>query len=949
MQIDVVAQNTERLAASGRSRLLFQSPIDLQGNSAPEQLVLEARRLVVRGGEQPREERRTWPLERIQALRVEPAVGSCYLQAEVEGRWVDVFRCPGNVPAELTEFVDQFAANMAPDSTLRRSMADGQPRLSDWFAPRCNEHRPRRWRNLMRIVAIFRPFWIESLLLLGLSGGAVAIDVAPPLLQRYLVDDVLRVEAPASQSGRLLWLLLGVVSGLLAIRVGATLVGIWKGAIASRVGTNLTAELRDQLVQKLNALPLAFHDRGQVGMLMSRVAYDTENLHTLLYHMTSGLLLQLFLMAGISVALFYLNPKLALVTMFPMPLIVAGSWYFARYLNPRHQHYWDAVGKQAAALTGLLAGIRVVKAFVQEDRESARFRQSSQRLRDSRQIVDVSTSTFSSLMGFVFALGGLAVWYIGGRDVLFGRMSFGSLMAFLTYLAMFYAPLTSLTESTTWFSNFAIAMRRIFELLDTPDEGEETSPKPETPSLVGRVAFRQVSFGYDKNRPVLKDVDFTIEPGQIVGVVGRSGSGKSTLVSLIARLYEPDAGQIFVNGVDVRQLGARQLRRRIGMVPQEPFLFRGSIADNIGYGDDQATPEDILRAAKSADAHNFILGMPLAYHNQVGEGGTGLSGGERQRISIARALLFDPAILILDEATASVDAESERAICEAVKRFSRQRTTIAIAHRLSTLRDADKLLVFDQGRLIEEGSPEELLERGGLYNTLSRIQGNLSEHRRRMESALGGDAAREVDPADLGPDASFLATFPSGDVHRPSAAVARPSGDAGLDDAQLRWLDPARVHIAADGPGLLSVLDPRKFYRSVSALRDFPGSHDDQFVSLCCREPSGHWTEIGLIRNLGDWPPETVAAVRQSLARRYLLRKIRDVRQIRTEANVMRLSVLTESGPAQFELDRPRESYQAFGPRGLLLCDVQGNYFVIPDRAALPRSQRRLLALYFAD
>ena len=940
MQIDVVAQRTESLAATGRSRLLLESPIDLQGNSSPEQLVIEMRRLVVRGGEKSREERRAWPLEQIQALRVEPAVGSCFLHAELDGRWVDVFRCPGNVPSELTQFVEQFAASVSPASTARRSTADGQPRLSDWFAARPGERRPRPWRNLMRIVAIFRPFWVQAVLLLAISGGAVAIDVTPPLLQRYLVDDVLRIQSPAGRSGQLLWLLLGVVTGLLLIRVAATLVGIWKGAIASRVGTSLTAELRDQLVRKLNALPMAFHDRSQVGMLMSRVAYDTENLHTLLYHMTSGLLLQLFLMAGISVALFCLNPKLAMVTMLPMPLIVAGSWYFARYLNPRHQHYWDAVGKQAAALTGLLAGIRVVKAFVQEDRESERFRQSSRRLRDSRQTVDVSTSTFSSLMGFVFALGGLAVWYCGGRDVLFGRMSLGSLMAFLTYLAMFYAPLTSLTESTTWFSNFAIAMRRIFDLLDTPGEGQDTPLGPPPPSSGGRVAFRQVTFGYDKNRPVLKDVDFTIEPGQIVGVVGRSGSGKSTLVSLIARLYEPDAGQILVNGVDVRQFDARQLRRRIGMVPQEPFLFRGSIADNISYGNDRATAEEILRAAKSADAHNFIIGMPLAYHSQVSEGGGGLSGGERQRISIARALLFDPAILILDEATASVDAESERAICQAVKRFSRHRTTIAIAHRLSTLRDVDKLLVFDQGRLIEEGSPEELLQRGGLYSTLSHIQGNLGEHRRRMESALGGSMPRGVDPADLGPDASFLATFPAAGDHQ---------SDAVPDPAALRWLDPDGVQIAADGPGGLRVLDQRKSYHGVSAVRAFPGSHAEEFLSLCCHEPSGRVTEIGLIRTLGDWSPDAVAAVRQSLARRYLLRQIYELRQIRTQANVMSFSVLTDSGPARFELDRPRESYQAFGPDGLLLCDVQGNYFVIPDRAALPRSQRRLLALYFAD
>ena len=624
MQINLVAQNSETPAA-GRSRLVLQSPIDLQGNMSPEQLIIETRRLVVRGAGKSGEERRSWPLQRIQALRVEPVVGSCFLQAELDDRWVDVFRCPGNVPAELAEFVDRFTAAAAPAADARRLAGDGQPRLSDWFAPRPGEHRTRPWRNLVRIVAIFRPFWIQAVLLLGLSGGAVAIDVAPPLLQRYLVDDVLRVKPPEGQSGQLLWLLMGVVSGLLLIRMAATLLGIWKGAIASRVGTNLTAELRDQLVRKLNALPLAFHDRSQTGMLMSRVAYDTENLHTLLYHMTSGLLLQLFLMAGISVALFYLNPKLALVTMLPMPLIVAGSWYFARYLNPPPPALLGRrgqTGRRADGPPGRDSGGQGLRA---RRPRKARFRESSRRLRDSRQTVDVSTSTFASLMGFVFALGGLAVWYSGGRDVLFGRMSLGSLMAFLTYLAMFYTPLTSLTESTTWFSNFAIAMRRIFELLDTPNESRDAAPGPRRrPSGTGRVPagfvrLRQESAG-------AQDVDFTIEPGQIMGVVGRSGSGKSTLVSLIARLYEPDAGRILVDGVDVRQFGARQLRRRIGMVPQEPFLFRGSIADNISYGNDRAGPEEILRAAKAADSHEFILGMPLAYHSRVNEGGAVFPG-----------------------------------------------------------------------------------------------------------------------------------------------------------------------------------------------------------------------------------------------------------------------------------------------------------------------------------
>ena len=271
----------------------------------------------------------------------------------------------------------------------------------------------------------------------------------------------------------------------------------------------------------------------------------------------------------------------------------------------------------------------------------------------------------------LFALGGLAVWYLGGRDVLSGAMTLGSLMAFLAYLAMFYTPLTTIAESTAWFANFVGISRRIGELLDVPSERGIARPEiASEPHAAGRgeIEFQDVSFGYDKGRPVLKHVSFAVTPGEIVGVTGRSGSGKSTLVSLIGRFYEADGGRVLVNGVDAREIDPRDLRRQIGMVPQDPFLFRGSVAENVAYGRGPATEEEtkkrieeqILAAAGQADAHGFIMQMPFAYDSQLGEGGTGLSGGQRQRLCIARALLIDPSILILDEATACVDAESER-------------------------------------------------------------------------------------------------------------------------------------------------------------------------------------------------------------------------------------------------------------------------------------------------
>ncbi len=423
-----------------------------------------------------------------------------------------------------------------------------------------------------RLWAMLRPFRGSVVLLLVLSLGAVAIDVTPPMLQQILVDRVLQADRAQHPLGQLLQLLLAIVAGLLLARLAATLVAVWKGWVSSRVGTRLTSDLRNELVAKLNQLPLAFYDRNQVGVLMSQVAYDTETLHTLVYQITSGFLMQTLQLAGIGVMLLYLNPKLALVTVLPMPLILAGSWYFTRYLQPRHQHYWAAVGKQASALMGMLSGIRVVKAFVQEDREIRRFADSSRRLRDSRLTVDNAAVSFTAAMGLLFALGGLVVWYIGGRDVLFGSMTLGSLVAFLAYLAMFYAPLTTIAESTTWFASFYSTSRRLCALLDVPSESEQPEPAAPLGRFQGGIEFQGVSFGYDRSRPVLQDVSFAIEPGEMVGVVGRSGSGKSTLVSLIGRLYQCDAGHIRIDGSDVRQASPRELRRQIGMVPQEPFL-----------------------------------------------------------------------------------------------------------------------------------------------------------------------------------------------------------------------------------------------------------------------------------------------------------------------------------------------------------------------------------------
>jgi ABC-type multidrug transport system ATPase subunit len=505
-------------------------------------------------------------------------------------------------------------------------------------------------------------------------------------------------------------------------------------------------------------------------------------------------------------------------------------------------------------------------------------------------------------MTLIFSLGGLIVWYIGGRDVLGGTMTLGSLMAFLAYLAMFYTPLATLSQLTTWLTSFLSGCQRIFEVLDAPEEAADPALVELLPTARGEIIFDHVTFGYERHRPVLKDVNFRVRPGERIGIVGHSGSGKSTLVNLLSRFYDADEGHVLLDGVDIRELAKNDLRRHIGVVLQEPFLFRGTIHENIAYGRPDAPRDSVVAAAVAAQAHDFILRTPLGYDTAVGERGAGLSGGEKQRISIARALLYDPRVLILDEATSSVDTESEKAVQEGLRYLTHGRTTLAIAHRLSTLYDSDRIFVFDHGQLIEQGSHAELMRQNGKYARLVSIQSRIARER-RFESLLNeaGDGSTETEPA----------------VETDSQANDCP--------VVPRWLEPGDADFRAGPHDSLEVHLP-------SSIRSW--------------NEDGHERELGVLRRMNRWPVETRRLLAAALARRYLLRKITGFFDIRLQSGYLTCKAQTEEGPVSFTMRWSQSQTQDFGSNGKILLDLEDNRFLIPDAAALPPRDRELLERY---
>ncbi len=660
------------------------------------------------------------PLDKIQDARVERCVGNGLIQVTVDQK-------PQVLLHYSNELMDRFGrvaqylrerALSGPDIPVPNPDADSHRclvcarLLVDPSAKVC-PHCIQKGKILKRLIGLARPYWGQIGVIVVLMLAGVLIDLLPPYLTRILIDDVLRAEGNRS-------LLLWLVGGLLGIQVARVIVTILTNWTTVNVSTRFTSEIRDRLFSHLKRLPIDYFDKNQTGRLLTRVNQDTAELQGLVSQMTT-FALNILLVIGIGAVLFSMSPSLGLYVLIPTPLVMAAAYFYYRYMRPHFERFWIARWRLNAMLNTFLAGVRVVKAFAQEEQEEARYHNRNQRLLQSRLQVDQAWSKFYPLISFAFGAGGLIIWYAGGQAVLAKRITLGTLMAFLGYLGMFYGPLSNLTHISQALNHFLTISQRIFEMLDEEPQKEVSNPVRRA-KVGGRIEFDHVTFGYDPYYPVIRDLTLTIEPGEMVGIVGHSGAGKTTLINLLCRFYDVTSGSIRIDGVDVRDLSMEEIRKQIGIVLQTPFLFRGTLAENIAYGKPDATREEIIRAAKAANAHDFITRLPEGYDTIVGEGGTGLSGGEMQRISIARAILHDPRILILDEATSSVDTETERQIQEALETLVKGRTTIAIAHRLSTLYNADRIIVLNHGKLEEQGPPQKLMESKGAFYHLVQLQ-----------------------------------------------------------------------------------------------------------------------------------------------------------------------------------------------------------------------------------
>lgn len=571
------------------------------------------------------------------------------------------------------------------------------------------------WDILRRVAVYLNPYWLMAVGTMLCALLSLAFSLVFPQLMQVVIDAVNGRRTVANFSL--------LMTGLLGAFLLKDLFNSLRIRINNALEQDVIFDMRCQVYGRLQRLPVEYFDQRASGDLMTRVIEDVNSVERILIDGIEQGTVALLGVILVPVILYQKSPLLALVTMIPVPFLIGGALWYTLTAHKRYRGQREAASAMNALLMDNLQGVRQIKSFGQELHEDSRFAARADALRRGTLEIMRIWSIYGPSMSFFGALGTALVLWVGGQQVFDGKLTPGQLVSFLFFVPMFYEPIRQLHGLNQLLQSARAAGERVFDILDaTMERSDHTRSKLLQTPIRGEVIYENVEFNYGSDKPVLREVSLRAAPGQMIALVGPTGAGKSTLVNLLPAFYEPAAGRISIDGQDVRTITLESLRSQISIVSQEAFLFNGTIRENILYGRLDATEEDMIAAARTANCHEFIVKLPLGYEARVGERGVKLSVGEKQRVSIARALLKNAPILILDEATASVDTGTERLIQEALNRLMSNRTSFVIAHRLSTIRQADQIMVLRQGQILERGTHDELMNLGGLYSRLARIQ-----------------------------------------------------------------------------------------------------------------------------------------------------------------------------------------------------------------------------------
>ena len=630
----------------------------------------------------------------------------------------------------------------------------GQP-IPSWsgVCVNCVEKR----KLIYRLIRYALPFWYVALPALALMIVIRQVSLYPYILSKQMVDNVLTPVAQAVTNGEPIaetgwghleglinWLgswfaatptsggwghLVFLVILMVGVNVFTTVTSAIRGYMMAWVGQNVTRRLRNETYEHLNALSLDFYQERDTGNLMSRITGDVSRLRDFIANGIQEIIGDSLTLILAAIIMFSVNWQLALWSLIPIPCLIFFTLFFGHKLSKVFRVLWKRYANISTLLASTIPGVRVVKAFARERHEVSRFNEYTYQILHGEMNAAKLWTLYRPIMGFLIFSGSIIIWFVGGQQIFNGQLTLGELFMFQGLMHQFFGPVRTLCQMNERFVRAATSADRVFEILDTPPSVADKKDAVALEKVQGTVEFRDVYFSYDTEKNALNGVSFHAEAGEMIGLVGHSGAGKSTLINLITRFYDASDGTIEIDGHNIQDIKVKALRQQVGVVLQDPFLFQGTIAENIGYSKPGATRHEIVAAAKAANAHDFIIKFPDGYDTMVGERGARVSGGERQRISIARAILKNPRILILDEATSSVDTETESKIQEALERLVRGRTVFAIAHRLSTLKYADRLVVLKDGEVDEIGTHEELLAKEGTYAGLCSKQTELSKIR----------------------------------------------------------------------------------------------------------------------------------------------------------------------------------------------------------------------------